>query len=66
MPGEQALLRAAALETVIPENTTANLSELLASPSTSDAGVLGLLKRDLLFVGTFEPPAMAQQCSSAI
>lgn len=52
MAGEQALLRAAALETLIPENTTAELSELLASPSTPDAGALGLLKRDLLFVGT--------------
>lgn len=51
MPGEQALLRAAALETVIPENTAADVPELLASPSTSDAGILGLLKRDVLFVG---------------
>jgi hypothetical protein len=51
MKQEQALLRAAALETLIPENTTSELATLLSEEPALDAGVLGLAKRELLFIG---------------
>lgn len=51
MKHEQALLRAAALETLIPENTTSELATLLSEEPALDAGVLGLAKRELLFIG---------------
>lgn len=54
MNGENALLRAASLETLVPESTTAELAELLANESTLDTGLLGLVKRELLFVGKCE------------
>lgn len=51
MDGEQTLLRAAALETLVPENTKADLSELLEAESMLDTGLLGVASRELLFVG---------------
>jgi hypothetical protein len=51
MDEEQALLRAAALETVFPENTVADLAELLAEDAVTETGILGLARRELLFVG---------------
>ena len=59
MDDEQALLRAATLETLLPGNTTSELATLLAEDSVLDTGVLGLAKRELLFVGMYD------RCSGA-
>ena len=55
MDTEQALLRAAALETIVPEASHARLDQLLHDKSlldpASDGSILHLRRRDLLFIG---------------
>ncbi|ETN36600.1 uncharacterized protein HMPREF1541_08878 [Cyphellophora europaea CBS 101466] len=50
MNQEQALLRAAALDIVIPANTDQELSDVLGNEPTADDEPLGVPKRELLFV----------------
>ena len=56
MDAEKELLRKAAIETLIPEDGTTPLSELLHDEDAfaeSPAGILEVKRRNLLFIGRF-------------
>ena len=59
MDAENVLLKAAAIETLIPEDSITPLSDLLHDEDAfaeSPIGILEVKRRNLLFVGRFRPP----------